>query len=51
MPDDMFAEPRLVQVYDAAEGERDDLDHLSLSRASCLVLPETLRRIRFPSGL
>ena len=27
MPDDIFAEPRLVQVYDAAEGERDDLDH------------------------
>ena len=27
MPDDIFAEPRLVQVYDAVEGERGDLDH------------------------
>lgn len=27
MPDDIFAEPRLVQVYDAVEGDRDDLDH------------------------
>lgn len=27
MPDDIFAEPRLVQVYDATEGERDDLEH------------------------
>lgn len=27
MPDDIFAEPRLVQVYDAVEGDRNDLDH------------------------
>jgi SAM-dependent methyltransferase len=27
MPDDIFAMPRLVQVYDAVEGERGDLDH------------------------
>ncbi|MBO0775791.1 MAG: class I SAM-dependent methyltransferase [Actinobacteria bacterium] len=27
MPDAIFGEPRLAQIYDLVEGERDDLDH------------------------
>lgn len=27
MPDAIFSEPRLAQIYDLVEGERDDLDH------------------------
>lgn len=27
MPDPIFHEPRLAQIYDLVEGERDDLDH------------------------
>lgn len=27
MPDPLLAAPRLAQIYDVLEGERDDLDH------------------------
>lgn len=52
MPDDIFAEPRLVQVYDAVEGEREDLGHyLAIAADGRVLTSESTRRFRSRAGI